>query len=207
VPGRSDNQRRSRARRKEYLQELEAKYRLCEAVGAEASQEIQTAARKVLDENERLRRLLRQQGFNDANVDGNGPDECASSSSAAETLSVMLATPNLSASACGDSRVCKTVDTDDDDDDVDMAMDSRRQSNVSSLLQHQLLHDCGSSFDLSLLLLCVPALLHLPSLPSPDHVLSRLNRQPSTSLSHNNVSHGLFHNNNLTCRLLHKLSH
>ncbi|KAI4735668.1 hypothetical protein E4T50_13824 [Aureobasidium sp. EXF-12298] len=129
-----DNQRRSRARRKEYLQELEAKYRLCEAVGAEASQEIQTAARKVLDENERLRRLLRQQGFSDANVDGNGPDECASSSSAAETLSVMLATPYLSTSACGNSRVCKTVDTDDDDDDVDMAMDSRQQNNVSAVI-------------------------------------------------------------------------
>jgi len=131
----SDNQRRSRARRKEYLQELEAKYRSCEAVGAEASQEIQAAARKVLDENKRLRRLLRQQGFSDADIDGPEHDEYASSPSAAEILNVMLVTPKMcrpsSTSACGDSRACKTED-DDDHDDGDMDMDSRRQSTVSN---------------------------------------------------------------------------
>ena len=129
----SDNQRRSRARRKEYLQELEAKYRSCEAVGAEASQEIQAAARKVLDENKRLRRLLRQQGFSDADIDGPEHDEYASSPSAAEILNVMLVTPKMcrpsSTSACGDSRACKT---EDDEDDGDMDTDSRRQSTVSN---------------------------------------------------------------------------
>lgn len=137
MPAYSDNQRRSRARRKEYLQELEAKYRSCEAVGAEASQEIQTAARKVLDENKRLRRLLRTQGFSDADIDGPEHDEHASSPTAAEILNVMLATPKVcrpsSTSACGDSRMCKVEDNDDDDDDdADMDMDSRRQSNVSA---------------------------------------------------------------------------
>ncbi|KAH0294091.1 hypothetical protein M436DRAFT_46233 [Aureobasidium namibiae CBS 147.97] len=130
-----DNQRRSRARRKEYLQELEAKYRSCEAVGAEASQEIQAAARKVLDENKRLRRLLRQQGFSDADIDGPEHDEYASSPSAAEILNVMLVTPKMcrpsSTSACGGSRACKTED-DDDHDDGGMDMDSRRQSTVSN---------------------------------------------------------------------------
>lgn len=65
-----DNQRRSRARRKEYLQELETKYRTCEAVGVEASSEIQTAARRVLDENKRLRALLKRQGLTDVEIDG-----------------------------------------------------------------------------------------------------------------------------------------
>ncbi|KAF2083285.1 hypothetical protein K490DRAFT_18352, partial [Saccharata proteae CBS 121410] len=58
-----DNQRRSRARRKEYLQELETKYRNCEQKGVEASAEIQAAAKRVLEENRRLRALLRQQGL------------------------------------------------------------------------------------------------------------------------------------------------
>jgi len=69
-----DNQRRSRARRKEYLQELETKYRTCEQVGVEASAEIQAAARRVLDENKRLRELLRQQGLSDAEIDGMSVD-------------------------------------------------------------------------------------------------------------------------------------
>ncbi|KAK6391593.1 hypothetical protein LTR65_004428 [Meristemomyces frigidus] len=65
-----DNQRRSRARRKEYLQELEVKYRSCEQAGVEASAEIQAAARRVVDENKRLRQLLKQQGLSDADIDG-----------------------------------------------------------------------------------------------------------------------------------------
>ena len=65
-----DNQRRSRARRKEYLSELEVKYRNCEETGAEASREIQQAARRVLNENKRLRELLRQQGLSDSEIDG-----------------------------------------------------------------------------------------------------------------------------------------
>ncbi len=50
-----DNQRRSRARRKEYLQELESKLRKCEALGVQASVDIQLAARGVSEENARLR--------------------------------------------------------------------------------------------------------------------------------------------------------
>ncbi|KAI9649557.1 hypothetical protein NHQ30_002137 [Ciborinia camelliae] len=57
-----DNQRRSRARRKEYLQELEARLRQCELQGIEASSEIQMAARRVADENKKLRCLLAQHG-------------------------------------------------------------------------------------------------------------------------------------------------
>ncbi|KAK3081345.1 hypothetical protein LTS18_007672 [Coniosporium uncinatum] len=65
-----DNQRRSRATRKAYLQELEAKYRKCEQHGIEASAEIQAAARKVLEENKRLRALLKRSGISDAEIDG-----------------------------------------------------------------------------------------------------------------------------------------
>ncbi|KAF1821778.1 uncharacterized protein K489DRAFT_299098, partial [Dissoconium aciculare CBS 342.82] len=58
-----DNQRRSRARRKEYLQDLEVRFRNCEQLGVEASAEIQAAARRVVDENKRLRMLLKQRGL------------------------------------------------------------------------------------------------------------------------------------------------
>jgi len=64
-----DNQRRSRARRKEYLQELEARLRQCELQGIEASAEIQLAARRVADENKKLRILLNQNGVGDDNID------------------------------------------------------------------------------------------------------------------------------------------
>ena len=50
-----ENQRRSRARRKEYLEELEAKLRSYEALGVQASLDIQASARTVLAENARLR--------------------------------------------------------------------------------------------------------------------------------------------------------
>lgn len=50
-----ENQRRSRARRKEYLQELEQKLRKCEQAGVKASVDIQLAARGVALENQRLR--------------------------------------------------------------------------------------------------------------------------------------------------------
>jgi len=64
-----ENQRRSRARRKEYIQELEARLRHCELQGVEASAEIQAAARKVAEENKRLRELLAQRGFGEAKTD------------------------------------------------------------------------------------------------------------------------------------------
>ena len=65
-----DNQRRSRARRREYLSELEEKWRICEHRGIEASAEIQAAARRVVEENKRLRQLLYQHGILDVEIDG-----------------------------------------------------------------------------------------------------------------------------------------
>lgn len=75
-----DNQRRSRARRKEYLQELEAKLRQCELQGIEASAEIQVAARRVADENKKLRGLLFHNGIAE-----DGIESYLKSSPAAET--------------------------------------------------------------------------------------------------------------------------
>jgi hypothetical protein len=76
-----DNQRRSRARRKEYLQELEARLRQIELQGIEASSEVQLAARRVADENKKLRGLLAQYGVGDDIIEAylqsnpiNGPD-------------------------------------------------------------------------------------------------------------------------------------
>ncbi|KAI0022153.1 hypothetical protein F4780DRAFT_204400 [Xylariomycetidae sp. FL0641] len=65
-----DNQRRSRARRKEYIQELERRLRIYERKGVEASSEIQQAARKVAEDNKRLRALLGCQGFSDERING-----------------------------------------------------------------------------------------------------------------------------------------
>lgn len=59
---------RSRARRKEYLHELEAKLRSYEQIGIEASSEIQYAARKVLEENRKLRSLLHGRGVSEAEI-------------------------------------------------------------------------------------------------------------------------------------------
>ncbi|PVI03577.1 hypothetical protein DM02DRAFT_557668 [Periconia macrospinosa] len=63
-----DNQRRSRARRKEYINELEVRLRNCEQAGIEASAEIQNAARRVLEENRKLRLLLHEQGLSDSDI-------------------------------------------------------------------------------------------------------------------------------------------
>ncbi|KAF5667894.1 hypothetical protein FHETE_5519 [Fusarium heterosporum] len=60
-----DNQRRSRARRREYLQELEQRLRVYELQGVEASSEVQHAARRVAEENRQLRGLLNRHGIGD----------------------------------------------------------------------------------------------------------------------------------------------
>ncbi|KAG7287924.1 hypothetical protein NEMBOFW57_007442 [Staphylotrichum longicolle] len=64
-----DNQRRSRARKKEYLQDLERRVRQAEQQGVQASAAIQAAARQVAEENQKLRQLLRHHGVNDRNIE------------------------------------------------------------------------------------------------------------------------------------------
>lgn len=53
-----NNQRRSRARRKEYAQELEGRLREYELKGVKVAQEIQDAAKAVVEENRQLRKVL-----------------------------------------------------------------------------------------------------------------------------------------------------
>jgi hypothetical protein len=53
-----DNQRRSRARRKDHLKSLEQRIRQNERQGIEVAKEIQVAARHVLEQNGKLRKLL-----------------------------------------------------------------------------------------------------------------------------------------------------
>ncbi|KAF2659149.1 hypothetical protein K491DRAFT_216333 [Lophiostoma macrostomum CBS 122681] len=87
-----DNQRRSRARRKEYLQELEAKIRSCEQMGVEASAEMQSAARRVLEENRRLRTMLRARGVPEAEISAalGANDRSLEQASAARALTSLL---------------------------------------------------------------------------------------------------------------------
>lgn len=84
---------RSRARRKEYLQELETKLRTYEQIGIEASSEIQSAARTVLEENRKLKAILRDQGMSEQEVSAvleNTPDQHSKQVPAASRLSAML---------------------------------------------------------------------------------------------------------------------
>ncbi len=100
-----NNQRRSRARRKEYLQELESKLRKYESMGVEASTEIQASARLVVKENKRLRALLQSRGVVSQEIDR----AIATSSVEAQTssrASILEAKLNTKKPCTGD--VCKT---------------------------------------------------------------------------------------------------
>lgn len=60
-----DNKRRHRARRKEYIVELERKASQFQNERVQATIEVQLSARKVVDENRRLRELLHRSGYSD----------------------------------------------------------------------------------------------------------------------------------------------
>lgn len=99
-----DNQRRSRARRKDYLKDLESKYRNCEQIGVSASAEIQAAARSVVDENRRLRDLLKSYGIPDAEIDRASGNQ---GSLAGDTLEIMV----NSRQPCGQGDGCQSGST------------------------------------------------------------------------------------------------
>ncbi|KAL1755224.1 hypothetical protein FB107DRAFT_275076 [Schizophyllum commune] len=63
-----ENQRRSRARKREYVASLEERLRRCQAEGAERNEMIQAAARKVAAENRALRELLREKGVDENEI-------------------------------------------------------------------------------------------------------------------------------------------
>ena len=88
-----DNQRRSRARRKEYLQATKQRLQDFERAGVAASAEIQVAARKVVEENVLLRSLLRLHGVTDAEISEHLRN---SSDGASSGRSVSIDTPETS---------------------------------------------------------------------------------------------------------------
>ncbi|KAK0725346.1 hypothetical protein B0H67DRAFT_550936 [Lasiosphaeris hirsuta] len=70
-----DAQRRSRARQRELVDELQLRLREHEQRGVEATLAMQRAARKVMRENQRLRALLQRLGVESVVVDGWVADE------------------------------------------------------------------------------------------------------------------------------------
>lgn len=115
-----DNQRRSRARKKEYLQEIEEKWRKCKQLGVEASMEMQVSARHVLAENARLRALLKNRGMSDAEIDsymGADDDIFEDGAPPSEKLTNMLLTrkpccpDNEDASSCSPPSATTAQDT------------------------------------------------------------------------------------------------
>ncbi|KAJ5356364.1 hypothetical protein N7517_010973 [Penicillium concentricum] len=64
-----ENQRRSRQRRKEYIQHLEQRLSSFERLGVEATQEVQKAGRKVAVENGLLRSLLNLHGVTEPQIE------------------------------------------------------------------------------------------------------------------------------------------
>ena len=64
-----ENQRRSRARKKEYLTSLEERVQACQRAGVEANVEIQNAAKRVVRENILLREMLRNRGLGDGEIE------------------------------------------------------------------------------------------------------------------------------------------
>lgn len=89
----NDTSGRSRARRKEYVEELESRLRNSDKVGKEASAELQTAAKRVLDENRKLRWLLHMRGVTEpeiAAVLGKSTDKPFDEISSAPALNMML---------------------------------------------------------------------------------------------------------------------
>ncbi|KAK6527539.1 hypothetical protein TWF694_004522 [Orbilia ellipsospora] len=63
-----DNKRRYRARKKEYVEEIERKLQDYQQQGIQASREIQVAALRVVEENTRLKELLRHVGVDDCTI-------------------------------------------------------------------------------------------------------------------------------------------
>jgi hypothetical protein len=100
-----NNQRKSRARRKEYLEELKSKLRKYESMGVEASMEIQASARLVAEENKRLRALLQSRGVVSLEID-TAIEASNVGAQAPSRASILEAKLNTKKPCTGD--VCKT---------------------------------------------------------------------------------------------------
>ncbi|KAI4177438.1 MAG: hypothetical protein LQ343_000419 [Gyalolechia ehrenbergii] len=94
-----DNQRRSRARRKLYTQDLENRLRHFERRGFEVTAEVQVAARKVAKENCRLRSLLNLHGVTNAEIEEHLRENDGSAVASAAPAGVVTPTSSKLAAA------------------------------------------------------------------------------------------------------------
>lgn len=74
-----DNKRRNRQRQKDYTSSLETQLRELQSRGVQATQEVQLSARKVVEENARLKALLRHVGVEDHMIETWKPDSTGQS--------------------------------------------------------------------------------------------------------------------------------
>jgi hypothetical protein len=65
----AENKRRYRARRKEYVSDIERRLAEAQEQGVKVTTEVQLAARKIVVENRQLRELLRLADFDDEDID------------------------------------------------------------------------------------------------------------------------------------------
>ena len=107
-----DNQRRSRARHKEYVRDLEQRVERFEKQGVQATLEIQVAGRKVAEENKLLRALLRSRGVTEAEVEEYLRDNNAGQNSVSGSPNVPpadnRARPQQSGRSCCAGQTCSS---------------------------------------------------------------------------------------------------
>ncbi|KAI5810917.1 hypothetical protein DFH27DRAFT_604995 [Peziza echinospora] len=99
-----ENKRRSRARQKEYVQQLERRCREYEQAHVQATVEMQVAARKVAGDNKMLRLLLRKMGADDHMIDSWLEGQMGSEDGRTLNLPIRKRSQSVSTAAGGDSQ-------------------------------------------------------------------------------------------------------
>jgi hypothetical protein len=89
-----ENKRRNRQRQKDYTTNLESRLRHLETEGIKATQEVQAAARKVVEDNLRLKALLRFKGVDEDTIETWRP-ECAIKATPTATCEKRLTSVSL----------------------------------------------------------------------------------------------------------------
>jgi hypothetical protein len=85
-----ENKRRNRQRQKDYTADLESRLRRLESEGIKATQEVQVAARKVVEDNLRLKALLRCKGVDEHTINTWTPEGIKSRSSIVTNLTSII---------------------------------------------------------------------------------------------------------------------
>jgi hypothetical protein len=79
-----ENKRRNRQRQKDYTAELESRLRRLQSEGIKATQEVQLSTRRVVEDNLRLKALLRFEGVDEHTINTWTPEDDMSSSPTAK---------------------------------------------------------------------------------------------------------------------------